>query len=104
MLLLYGVAVVGLVAFVLVELRAENPMLDLRFFRRPPFAGSTFVAFTTYFGIFSIFFFVALYLEVVGAASPFSLALDFIPMTVGMVLASVFTGRWVSRHRAPRSR
>ena len=29
--------------------------------------------------------------------SPFSLALDFIPMTAGMVLASVFTGRWVSR-------
>ena len=57
----------GLVAFVLVELRAENPVLDVRFFRRPPFAGSTVLAFTSYFGIFSIFFFVALYLEVVGA-------------------------------------
>jgi EmrB/QacA subfamily drug resistance transporter len=95
--LLYLVSVVGLVAFVLVELRAENPVLNVRFFRRPPFAGSTIVAFTTYFGIFSIFFFVALYLEVVGATSPFHLALDFIPMTAGMVLASVFTGRWVSR-------
>jgi len=96
-LALYGVAVIGAVAFVLVERRAENPVLDVRFFRKPPFAGSTILAFTTYFGIFSIFFFVALYLEVVGATSPFHLALDFIPMTVGMVLASVFTGRWVSR-------
>ncbi len=94
---LYGVAVIGAVAFVLVERRAENPVLDVRLFRKPPFAGSTILAFTTYFGIFSIFFFVALYLEVVGATSPFHLALDFIPMTVGMVLASVFTGRWVSR-------
>ncbi len=59
-------------AFVLVELRAENPVLDVRFFQRPPFAGSTIVAFTTYFGIFSIFFFVALYLEVVGIISPFT--------------------------------
>jgi EmrB/QacA subfamily drug resistance transporter len=100
-LLLYGAAVVGLVAFVLVELRAENPVLDVRFFRLPAFAGSTILAFTSYFGIFSIFFFVALYLEEVGATSPFSLALDFIPMTVGMVLASAFTGRWVSR-RGPR--
>jgi EmrB/QacA subfamily drug resistance transporter len=100
-LLLYAVAVLGVVAFVLVELRAENPVLNVRFFRRPPFAGSTVLAFTTYFGIFSIFFFVALYLEVVGATSPFHLALDFIPMTVGMVLASVFTGRWVSR-QGPR--
>ncbi len=86
----------GIVAFVLVELRAENPVLDVRFFSRPAFAGSTIVAFTSYFGIFSIFFFVALYLEVVGSTSPFALALDFIPMTVGMVLASLFTGRWVS--------
>jgi EmrB/QacA subfamily drug resistance transporter len=100
-LLLYGAAVVGLVAFVLVELRAENPVLNVRFFRLPAFAGSTILAFTSYFGIFSIFFFVALYLEEVGATSPFSLALDFIPMTVGMVLASAFTGRWVSR-RGPR--
>ncbi len=96
-LTLYGVSVLAVVIFVLVELRAENPVLDVRFFKRPPFAGSTIVAFTSYFGIFSIFFFVALYLEVVGNTSPFHLALDFIPMTVGMVLASLFTGRWVSR-------
>jgi EmrB/QacA subfamily drug resistance transporter len=95
-LTLYGVSVVTLGAFVMVERRAQNPMLDLSFFRRLPFAGSTFVAFTSYFGIFSIFFFVALYLEVVGDASPFSLALDFIPLTAGMVLASLFTGRWVA--------
>jgi EmrB/QacA subfamily drug resistance transporter len=96
-LTLYGVAVIAVVAFVLVELRAENPVLDVRFFKRAPFAGSTIVAFTSYFGIFSIFFFVALYLEVVGNTSPFHLASDFIPMTVAMVLASLFTGRWVSR-------
>jgi EmrB/QacA subfamily drug resistance transporter len=95
-LLLYGIAVLAAVLFVLVELRVENPVLNVRFFRRPPFATSTILAFTTYFGIFSIFFFVALYLEVVGSVSPFSLALDFIPMTVAMVLASLFTGRWVS--------
>jgi EmrB/QacA subfamily drug resistance transporter len=96
-LLLYGLSVMTIAAFILVELRVENPMLDVRFFKRPPFAGSTVVAFATYFGIFSIFFFVALYLEVVGNASPYALALDFIPMTVGMVLASLLTGRWVAR-------
>jgi MFS family permease len=95
-LLLYGLSVVSLVAFIVVERRAVNPMLDVRFFRRPPFAGSIFVAFASYFGIFSIFFFVALYLEVVGSASPYALALDFIPLTIGMVVASLFTGRWVA--------
>jgi EmrB/QacA subfamily drug resistance transporter len=95
-LLLYGVSVLTVVAFVLVEKRATNPMLDMQFFRRPPFSGSLFVAFASYFAIFSIFFFVALYLEVVGNASPYNLALDFIPLTAGMVLASLFTGRWVA--------
>ena len=95
-LLLYGVSVVAVVAFVLVEQRVTNPMLDMKFFRRPPFSGSLFVAFASYFSIFSIFFFVALYLEVVGNTSPYNLALDFTPLTAGMVLASVFTGRWVA--------
>jgi EmrB/QacA subfamily drug resistance transporter len=94
-LALYGVSILAVVAFILVEFRAENPMLDLSFFRRPPFAGSTFVAFTSYFAMFSVFFFVALYLEEVGSISSYTLALDFIPLLVGMVLSSLFAGRWV---------
>ena len=95
-LALYGFAVLTAIAFVLVERRAQNPVLDVRLFRRPAFAGANVVAFTTYFGIFSIFFFTALYLEVVGAQSPYGLALDFLPLTVGMVIASLLTGRWVA--------
>ena len=95
-LTLYGIGILALVAFIFAERRAENPMLDLSFFRRPPFAGSIFVALTSYFAMFSVFFFVALYLEEVGSASPYTLALDFIPLLAGMVLASMFTGRWVA--------
>lgn len=95
-LALYGFAVLTAIAFVLVERRAQNPVLDVKLFRRPAFAGANTVAFTTYFGIFSIFFFVALYLEVVGSQSPYGLALDFLPLTAGMVIASLLTGRWVA--------
>jgi predicted MFS family arabinose efflux permease len=95
-LTLYGISILAVAAFIFVELRAKNPMLDLRFFRRRPFAGSTFVAFTSYFAMFSVFFFVALYLEEVGSASSYTLALDFIPLLAGMMLASLFTGRWVA--------
>ena len=72
-------------------------MLNLDFFRNRAFAGSTFVAFASYFSIFSIFFFVALYLEVVASIGAYDLALDFLPLLAGMVLASIFTGRWVGR-------
>lgn len=95
-LVLYGFAVLTAIAFVLVERKAQNPVLDVKLFRRPAFAGATTVAFTTYFGIFSIFFFVALYLEEVGAQSPYGLALDFLPLTAGMIIASLLTGRWVA--------
>lgn len=86
----------SLLVFVRVELRAENPILDVRVFRRPPFAGSNVIAFTAYFGTFAVFFFVALYVQVVGSTSVLGTAGDFVPMTIGMVVASVLTGRWVA--------
>jgi EmrB/QacA subfamily drug resistance transporter len=91
-----GAAVAG-VFFVAVEKTVRDPMLDLSLFRRPPFAGSTFVAFAAYFGTFSIFFFTALYLQEVANASAYQTALDFIPMAAGLILASALTGPWVAR-------
>ncbi len=95
-MILFAIGGIGLVLFALVERRATNPILNVHYFLRPAFSGSTFVAFATYFGVFSIFFFVALYLEVVGSQSGYQIALDFIPMAGSMVIASAFTGRWVA--------
>jgi EmrB/QacA subfamily drug resistance transporter len=94
--LLFLTAVLMAVAFVLAELRAKNPVLNVRYFKKPAFATSTVIAFTVYFGTFAIFFMVALYLQVVVAVSPLGLALDFVPLAVGMVVSSIFTGRWVA--------
>ncbi len=94
--LLFLTSVLMAVAFVWAELRAKNPVLNVRYFKKPAFATSTVIAFTAYFGTFSIFFMVALYLQVVVSVSPLGLALDFVPLAVGMVAASIFTGRWVA--------
>ena len=93
---MFGLSVVMAIAFVAAELRAKNPVLNVRYFRIPTFAGANIIAFTAYFGTFSIFFMVALYLQVVGQKSPLGLALNFIPLAVGMVAASLATGRWVA--------
>jgi EmrB/QacA subfamily drug resistance transporter len=98
---LFALAVAAAVGFVLFERRAANPVLNVRYFKRPAFAGSNFVAFATYFSTFAIFFFVALYLEEVGTISSYAIALDFIPMAVGLVVTALITGRWVAR-RGPR--
>ena len=81
--------------------RVKSPMLDLSMFRRPPFAGSNFVAFAAYFGTFSIFFFTALYLQVVANASAYQTAVDFLPMAAGLIIASALTGPLGGAHRAP---
>jgi predicted MFS family arabinose efflux permease len=94
--LLFLTSLVMAIAFVLAELRAKNPVLNVRYFKKPAFATSSVIAFTVYFGTFAIFFMVALYLQVVVSVSPLGLALDFVPLAVGMVAASIFTGRWVA--------
>ena len=94
---LYVIAGLALAAFYVVERHVQFPMLDLAFFQRRQFSGATVIAFTSYFSIFSIFFFVALYLEVVASVSAYGLALDFLPLLAGMVLAALFSGRWIGR-------
>ena len=94
--LLFLLSVAAALAFVVAELRAKNPVLNVRYFKKPAFASSNIIAFTAYFGTFAIFFMVALYLQVVVSVSPLGLALNFVPLAVGMVLGGLLTGRWVA--------
>jgi EmrB/QacA subfamily drug resistance transporter len=96
-LALFVLCGVAAVAFVVTEHRVRTPMLDLRLFRRPPFAGANFVAFAAYFGTFSIFFFTALYLQVVVGNTAYQTAIDFLPMAAGLIIASAVTGPLVAK-------
>ena len=97
----FAAAVVFGALFVFVEHRVRTPILELSLFRKAPFTGSVFVAFAAYFGTFSIFFFTALYIDVVVNASAYQTAVTFIPMAAALIVASVLTGPWVAR-QGPR--
>lgn len=97
---LYGVAVASIAAFIPAERRAEEPALDLRFFRRGGFTAGMIVAFTGFFATFAVFFFIPLFVELLGTTSSFHLAVDFIPMAVALIGASAWAGRWVARSGA----
>ena len=84
-------------AFVGWERRAPHPLLDLRFFRLPRFTVPNIVAFCTYLATFAIFFFTALYLVEVPSLSGYKIALVFAPMTVLMIIGSLFAGYWTGR-------
>ncbi len=94
---LFCVAAVLAVAFVAWERRAPHPLLDLRFFRLPRFTVPNIVAFCTYLATFAIFFFTALYLVEVPSDSGYKIAVVFAPMTVLMILGSLFAGYWTGR-------
>jgi len=94
---LYVLGAVTAVGFVLVERRAASPLIPLSLFRSPEFSVPLAVVFALYFGVFALFFFGALYLQVVVGTSGYGVAARFAGMAVAMVGASLFTGRWVAR-------
>ncbi|HWB23546.1 MAG TPA: MFS transporter, partial [Gaiellaceae bacterium] len=99
--LLFGLAAVAAVVFVWIERGAPDPVLRLEFFRLPPFSGATAVAFATSFGLFAVFFFSALYLQIVAQFSGWKIALEFLAMSLAMVIAGRVAGIWTAA-RGPR--
>ena len=59
----FAIAVVGLVAFGVSQLRQREPMLDLDFFRNRNFNAGNVTAFLVTFSMFATFFFVTLYMQ-----------------------------------------
>ncbi|MFE3292297.1 MFS transporter [Rhodococcus sp. NPDC059234] len=97
---LFVVGAFALLAFVAVEMRARNPMLNFRFLRPPMVRSALVVAFAVYFGVFSIFFFAALYLQEVVGYSGMRTAAVFLPMAVAIVAGAAACGFWVARSAA----
>ena len=89
-----------LVAFVAVERRVAVPLVDLRFFRSPPFAGAAGIA-TMLFLSFSGFLFLnTLYLQEARGYSPLMAGVLTLPATSVVLVVSPFSGRLVARSGA----
>jgi EmrB/QacA subfamily drug resistance transporter len=95
--LLFAAAAAFAVVFVLVEQRVSDPVLKLEFLRNPTFAAANVVAFATNLSVFSVFFFTALYLQLITNFSGFRIALVFTSLAVAMIVAGPIAGRWTAR-------
>ncbi|MFZ3597967.1 DHA2 family efflux MFS transporter permease subunit [Streptomyces sp. BH104] len=60
-----GLAVVGLLAFVVFERRSASPMLDLKLFRSAGFSATSLIAMITFMGLIGFFFVLSLYFGMV---------------------------------------
>ena len=94
---LFGAAAALVVVFVLVEQRVPDPVLKIRFLRNPTFTAANIVAFATNLSVFSVFFFTALYLQLISSFSPYDIALVFVFLAVAMIVAGPIAGRWTAR-------
>jgi EmrB/QacA subfamily drug resistance transporter len=94
-----GGAVVLLLAFVAIEARSDNPMLDLGLFRKPAFNGVSAVAFGLSAGMFAMFLYLTIYMQGVLGFSPLETGLRFLPLTVLSFVASPIAGKL--SHRVP---
>ncbi|WP_278235458.1 MDR family MFS transporter [Isoptericola sp. AK164] len=96
-LLTGAVAVVGIVAFVLVERRAAEPVLPLRLFTNRVFSVAAVVGFVVGFAMFGAITYLPLYLQTVKGSSPTVSGLEMTPMMLGMLLTSIGSGQLITR-------
>jgi EmrB/QacA subfamily drug resistance transporter len=91
----FTTAAVALVAFVALEQRRDEPLLDLRFFRSPLLSGAALIAVLTFLVTAGFLFLNTLYLQDARGYSPLHAGLAILPASALLALVAPFSGRLV---------
>jgi len=97
--LLIGAGVL-LTVFLVAEWRQEDPMLDLRLFRRPAMVGVSVAAFSISASIFAMFLFLTLYIQDDLGYSPLAAGLRFLPISMLAFVVAPLAGKLTVRIQA----
>lgn len=89
-----GVALLGV--FALVERRATEAVLPPRLFKIKTFRIASLMSFVVGFAMFGAITFLPLFLQIVKGIDPTVSGLQMLPMSLGLMLASMTTGRLIS--------
>ncbi|MCW2784758.1 MAG: transporter [Marmoricola sp.] len=92
-----GAAALALAVFAVVELRTDEPMLDLRFFRRASFVGAQAAAFGVSASMFGLFLYLTLYLQDVLGYSALGAGLRLLPISALAFVAAPIAGKFSDR-------
>jgi EmrB/QacA subfamily drug resistance transporter len=87
-----GVGLVLLAAFVAWELRAQAPMLPMRFFRNRAFAATSGVSLAMFFGAFGSIFLLAQFFKVAQGYSPLEAGIRTLPWTAMPIFVAPIAG------------
>ncbi|MFH8891032.1 MDR family MFS transporter [Streptomyces sp. NPDC017949] len=94
---LFAVGVVALALFCVVETRAAEPMLPMRLFGNPVFSICSVLSFVVGFAMLGALTFLPTYLQYVDGDSATVSGVRTLPMVIGLLIASVFSGNFVSK-------
>jgi len=83
-IMLSAIAVALLALFVFIEARSKSPLVRLDLFRRRSLAVSNLTMFVVAGGMFSMFYFASLYVQIILHYSPLKAGFAFLPVTLGI--------------------
>ena len=86
-----------LIAFVLIESRSRDPLMPFSIFRLRTLRGANVVGLLIGMSLFSMFFFISLYLQDVLHFSPIKTGISYLPLAVGIIVAAGVASQLVTR-------
>jgi EmrB/QacA subfamily drug resistance transporter len=99
----FAIAVVVLGLFVAWELHVDEPMLDIRYFRKPAFSTGTGGMILIFLSMYGVMFLLTQYFQLILGYTPLGTALRFLPMAPIMIVISPLTPRLSQRFGANRT-
>jgi EmrB/QacA subfamily drug resistance transporter len=93
----FGIGFVFLVAFIVAEARAKDPMIPLDLFRNRTFTVSVIATFFAVFGFSILIIFLPLWFQIVQGATTTESGYLLFPFLVGLIFSSIAAGQIVSR-------
>lgn len=90
-------AALALGLFILVERKAEHPVLPLELFRNPAFTITNLTTFVIGMAFLGVVMFMPLYMQVVQGVNATTSGMALFPLMTGMMFSSIVSGRLVSR-------
>lgn len=94
----FAISAVGLAAFIIIESKmGPDAILPLSLFRAGAFSMSSILGFLVGFGMFGAMMTIPLYLQIVVGLTPTESGFATLPMTLGIMIASIVSGQIVAR-------
>jgi EmrB/QacA subfamily drug resistance transporter len=94
---LAAVALALLVGFVAIERRSPAPLVRLELFRMRSLSTANAVFLIVFGGLFGMFFFATLYLQIILGYTPIQTGLGFLPVTVGIIIGATLAQQLIPR-------